>query len=88
MPERPLTDAELDVMTQRLRAASPSPWLPWLETRDAIDGESFIQIGEPADEDNEMYVRRYIGTRELTAQTCSWTPISTSWRMPGRTCLA
>ncbi|MFF4345542.1 hypothetical protein ACFY00_37240 [Kitasatospora sp. NPDC001540] len=60
-----LTDTELDAMEKRIAATAPAPWWAWMETRHAIGGESFIQVTPDSDEDDEIYIRRYIGGREL-----------------------
>lgn len=47
-------------MDIRIAAAAPAPWWGWLETRDCTGGESFIKITPDADEENEIYFRRYV----------------------------
>jgi len=43
-----LTDAELDAILERCRAASPGPWKSIVEGRDQVSGSSFIQVGSGA----------------------------------------
>ena len=43
-----LTDAELDAILERCRAASPGPWTSVVEGRDQLSGSSFIQVGSGA----------------------------------------
>ncbi|WP_439681088.1 hypothetical protein [Embleya sp. MST-111070] len=62
-----LSDDELAAIERRAAAAAPGPWLAWLETRGGIGGESFIQLRPDADEDDEIYVRRYIAGREVNS---------------------
>jgi hypothetical protein len=38
-----MTDAELDQLEARLRAATPGPWVSYVEGRDHDSGSSFIQ---------------------------------------------
>lgn len=52
-------------MERRIAAAAPAPWQGRLETRDATGGESYIQVTPDSDEDNEIYLRRFVGAREL-----------------------
>lgn len=48
-------------------SVAPPPWWPWLETRDATGGESFVQFrGEP-DVDNGMYFTVMLGADKLTS---------------------
>ncbi|WP_327358047.1 hypothetical protein [Streptomyces sp. NBC_01304] len=64
--DEPLSEADLDAMTERADAASPGPWVPWLETRGATGGESFIQVDpDLAEQDDEIYVRRIVGARQV-----------------------
>jgi hypothetical protein len=63
--EKPVTDDELAAMDKRIAAAAPAPWYGWLETRHSTGGESYIEIAPDADEDNEIYISRFAGTREL-----------------------
>lgn len=53
----PISDAELDSIEQRAQAASPGPWVAYIEGRDQECGSDFIMIG--GDERNEdMYLSR------------------------------
>ncbi|MCX5317460.1 hypothetical protein [Streptomyces sp. NBC_00154] len=62
----PLSEADLDAMGKRTTAASPGPWVPWLETRGATGGESFIQVGPGhAEQDDEIHVHRIVGARQV-----------------------
>ena len=47
-PPELLTDADLDVILERCRAASPGPWTSSVEGRDHFSGSSFIQVGSGA----------------------------------------
>ncbi|GEM_PF-6471779 len=63
-----LSDADLDEIEQRAAGAfevAPQPWKPWLETRDATGGCSFVQFGGDPDEDNEMYFEVRLAQRQL-----------------------
>lgn len=59
-----MDDDELAEIKQRAALAfalAPTPWIAQLETRQAIGGESFIQLGDDPDLDQELYVRLYTG---------------------------
>ncbi|WP_369262155.1 hypothetical protein [Streptomyces sp. R35] len=61
-----LSETDLDAMAERAAAASPGPWVPWLETRGATGGESFIQVDpDHGEEDDEIYVNRIVGARQI-----------------------
>ncbi|MEV7211476.1 hypothetical protein AB0O31_00065 [Kitasatospora cineracea] len=61
-----LTDVELDAMEGRIAGATPGPWAALLETRRGIGGASCIQVGPGvAEQDDEMYLSRFIGGREV-----------------------
>lgn len=63
--QEPVTEQELAAMEKRIAAAAPAPWWGWLETRDGTGGESYIQITPDSEEDEEIYIRRFVGAREL-----------------------
>jgi hypothetical protein len=62
-----LTEAELSEMERRTEAAAPGPWVAFLETRGGVGDCSVIQVGRGNDIDDEIYVRRFIGTKELVS---------------------
>lgn len=51
-----LTEVELDGIERRASQATPGPWVPWLESREGIGGESFIELGADGVDDLQMYV--------------------------------
>jgi hypothetical protein len=65
----PLPTDELIAIETRLRAAlsvAPAPWLPYMETREPIGGESFIALGQAdAEVDNELYLEVHLGPDKL-----------------------
>ena len=46
---------EIDNRAEAVASVAPTPWIPWLETRQPTGGCSFIQFGR-TDSDNEIYV--------------------------------
>ncbi|UQA92132.1 hypothetical protein [Streptomyces halobius] len=61
-----LSEADLDAMAERLQPHRRRPWVPWLETRGATGGGSFIQVDpEHGEEDDEIYVNRLVGARQV-----------------------
>ena len=62
-----LTDAELNEMERRAAAAAPAPWIAFMESRFGTGGASMIQVGQPSDVDDEIYVRRCIGSKQLAS---------------------
>lgn len=65
-----IEDKELGEIEQRAArafAVAPTPWVGQLETRSAIGGQSFIQVGDDPDLDLELYVRLYNGLDEITS---------------------
>ncbi|MPZ82422.1 MAG: hypothetical protein GEV28_19285 [Actinophytocola sp.] len=60
-----LSDADIDEIEQRVKKAlevAPAPWTVFLETRHAIGGSSFVQVGDADLEvDHEMYVDVHVG---------------------------
>ncbi|MER7579651.1 hypothetical protein [Kitasatospora sp. NPDC097691] len=61
----PLSKEELSAIERRVAAASPGPWVGWMESRHGIGGTSFIQLSADADEDDEIYLTRVTGGREV-----------------------
>jgi len=58
----PLPDASLEQIEQRLRRAldaAPPPWVPFLEIKGGLGGDSFIRLGDDPDVDQEMYLYVY-----------------------------
>lgn len=53
-----LTDAGLDQIEQRCRAASKPPWQSFIEVRDHTGGDDFIRVGGMDDSEPDMYVSR------------------------------
>src|SRR6266480_3144140 len=54
-PSMLLSRSELSELTKLSFGASPSPWIPFLESEQPIGGPSFIRIGG-SDSDKELYV--------------------------------
>lgn len=54
----PLTEADLQAIEARCAAASAGPWQSWVEGRDHLSGDSFIQVGHDAERGADMYVSR------------------------------
>ncbi len=53
----PMTEAQLDEIGERAiaaRSATPAPWVPFLETREGIGGESFIRVDGDSEIDSEL----------------------------------
>ncbi|MFF1903496.1 hypothetical protein [Kitasatospora sp. NPDC058218] len=64
----PLTEEDLSAMERRAAAAAPGPWAAWLEGRHGIGGDSFIQIRPEADQDDEIYVSRFVEGAQLAGR--------------------
>ena len=47
--------------------AAPAPWIPLLETRHGLGGESFIQFGDDPRLDQEMYITVDLGSQRLNS---------------------
>jgi hypothetical protein len=65
-----IEDAELAEIEQRAArafAVAPTPWIAQLETRQPIGGETFIQLGDNPDLDQELYIRMYIGPNQIAS---------------------
>jgi len=65
-----IEEAELVEIEQRAGRAfsvAPAPWVAWLETRGGLGGESFIQLGDDPDLDQELYIRMYTGLNEIAS---------------------
>ncbi|MEU9127813.1 hypothetical protein AB0D08_06815 [Kitasatospora sp. NPDC048540] len=60
-----LSEEELSAIEQRVAAATPGPWVGWMESRHGIGGTSFIQLRAEAEEDDENYLTHAIGGREV-----------------------
>jgi hypothetical protein len=56
MTEEPLPDNELDELERLMTAATPRPWTSFIEEREPIGGNSFIQLGAPGYSPPDMYV--------------------------------
>ncbi len=56
--DEPITDNELQAMTERVDAASKGPWRSFIEGRDHMGGDNFIRIGGLDDAEADMYVSR------------------------------
>jgi hypothetical protein len=56
MADDPLTDEELDRIEVLVAAASPAPWLAFIEEQAPIGGCSFIRLGAMDDSQPDMYV--------------------------------
>ncbi|MEO5322297.1 hypothetical protein PV773_03135 [Mesorhizobium sp. CC13] len=52
--EKPLSDADLDIIEARFRRASTGPWKSYVEGRDRVGGSSFIMVGEGAGRQDDM----------------------------------
>jgi len=65
-----LSDADLASIEHRLTdvlTVAPAPWMPFLETRAATGGESFVQFQGDPDMDNEMYLSVHFGPERLAS---------------------
>jgi hypothetical protein len=47
VPDDPMTDDELDAGERRAQAATPGPWVSYVEGRDHDSGDSFILTAGP-----------------------------------------
>jgi hypothetical protein len=56
MTDDPLTNGELDELEALMDAATPPPWTAFVEDREPIGGQSFIQLGAPGFSPPDMYV--------------------------------
>ncbi|MFE5559534.1 hypothetical protein [Streptomyces sp. NPDC056544] len=65
LSDEPMSEDELAAIEERTAAATPGPWLAWMESRHGIGGESFIQLRPDAPEDHELYVRRFTAGDEV-----------------------
>ncbi len=52
MQQEPLSDAYLSEVRSRCDAATPGPWVDFLEDRDSLSGESFIGRGANRSEED------------------------------------
>jgi hypothetical protein len=59
--------AEIEQCAARAFAVAPAPWIAQLETRQPIGGETFIQVGDDPDLDQELYVRLYRGPSQIAS---------------------
>jgi hypothetical protein len=58
MSDTPLTEDELDTLEALIEGASPAPWKAWVEGRDHMSGDTFIQLGGDGDPSlPDMYVQ-------------------------------
>jgi hypothetical protein len=54
------SDAELDAIEQRCNAATPEPWVAWIEGRDHTAGDTFIaQGGSGARQEKDLFLSHY-----------------------------
>jgi hypothetical protein len=53
-----ITADELDAIEQRAQRASKEPWMSFVEGRDHWGGDNFIRVGEPKDNEPDMYISR------------------------------
>jgi hypothetical protein len=60
-----LTNSELDEMERRATAATPGPWVPFVEGRDHFGGDDFIRTGDLDDDQPDMYISQYLGARSI-----------------------
>ncbi|MFD7640588.1 hypothetical protein ACFV4P_08035 [Kitasatospora sp. NPDC059795] len=63
--DQPLSDEELAAVERRSSAASPGPWIARLESRQSIGGGSFVQLDSDPAQDDELYLRRFVGGHEV-----------------------
>jgi hypothetical protein len=63
---------ELSAIEWRVAAATPGPWVGWMESRHGIGGTSFIQLRVDAEEDDEIYLTRATSGREVVGVD-AWT---------------
>ncbi|MFE2582843.1 hypothetical protein [Streptomyces sp. NPDC059378] len=64
-PDEVLSEEELSAIERRVGAATPGPWVGWMESRHSIGGTSFIQLRADAEEDDEFYLTRATGGHEV-----------------------
>ncbi|MEV6678307.1 hypothetical protein AB0N09_15830 [Streptomyces erythrochromogenes] len=57
-PDEMVSEEELSAIERRVSAATPGPWVGWMETRQGLGGSSFIQISSDAEEDDEIHLTR------------------------------
>ncbi|RST04397.1 hypothetical protein EF910_17890 [Streptomyces sp. WAC07149] len=60
-----LSEEELSAIERRVAAATPGPWVGWMESQHGIGGTSFIQLRADAEEDVEIYLTRAAGGHEV-----------------------
>ncbi|MFE2854566.1 hypothetical protein ACFXJO_26035 [Streptomyces lavendulae] len=60
-----LSEEELSAVERRVAAATPGPWVGWMESRHGIGGTSFIQLRTDAEEGDEIYLTRATGGRQV-----------------------
>jgi hypothetical protein len=65
LSDEPLSEDELDVIERRAAAATPGPWVGWLESQHGIGGTSFIQLSADSEDDDEIYLTRVTAGREV-----------------------
>ncbi|HEU4326263.1 MAG TPA: hypothetical protein VFS21_24195 [Roseiflexaceae bacterium] len=53
-----ITEAELAAIEARVEAATPGPWVSYIEGRDVESGSSFIMTGEEDGEGEDLYMLR------------------------------
>ncbi len=82
-----MDDDELAEIKQRAALAfalAPTPWIAQLETRQAIGGESFIQLGDDPDLDQSCTSGCTPGLMRSSRPTSALMPLSTSLPTPPR----
>ncbi|MFD0526293.1 hypothetical protein [Kitasatospora arboriphila] len=60
-----MSEEELSAIERRVAAATPGPWVGWMESRHGIGGTSFIQLRAGEEEDDEFYLTRATGGRTV-----------------------
>jgi hypothetical protein len=58
VPAESMTDAQLDAIRARCKAASRAPWKSFVEGRDHESGDNFVMVGEGQDREADMYISR------------------------------
>lgn len=59
------------MIERRAVAATPGPWVGWLESRQGIGGTSFIQLRADTEDDDELYLTRITGGPEVVGPTAN-----------------
>jgi hypothetical protein len=56
MLDEPVSDEELSELGALAAAATPGPWVAWIEGEHGLGGDSMIQLGLPGEFPSDMYV--------------------------------